>query len=86
MTSMECKQIFAQLSQYLDRELPDDICEEIGKHIQQCPPCVEFLNSLKKTVALCRQLKENDQPAPLPAQILDQLLEAYRKFHQQCKA
>lgn len=57
MTELECRQVFEKLSEYLDEELPPDLCEQMRGHIDDCPPCVEFVNSLRKTVDLCRQLQ-----------------------------
>ena len=51
MTVSECKEVFARLSEYLDQELPGDLCERIDRHISGCPPCVEFVDSLKKSVS-----------------------------------
>ena len=74
-----CKEVFALLSQYLDRELPDSVCEQMSSHIEKCPPCVEFVASLKRTVDLCREYRETETPAPLPEDVKDRLLDAYRK-------
>lgn len=60
MTELECRQVFEKLSEYLDEELPPDLCERMRGHIEDCPPCVEFVNSLRKTVDLCRQLQPSD--------------------------
>ena len=75
-----CKEIFALLSEYLDLELPPDACKEIEAHIQGCPPCVEFAESLKKTVALCREYKPAELPPPIGEQARKELEEAYRKM------
>jgi anti-sigma factor RsiW len=78
MTKLECQQIFAMLSEYLDRELPADLCETIDAHIESCPPCVEFVKSLEKTVAYCRGAgRPDEQPRPLTADKLDELRRAY---------
>jgi anti-sigma factor RsiW len=79
MKKSECKEIFALLSQYLDRELPDDVCQHLESHISDCPPCVEFVESLKKSVELCRSCKSMDTPAPLPAADREKLFAAYQK-------
>ncbi len=49
-----CKKIFALLSEYLDRKLPAGNCTEIEKHMNGCAPCRAFLQSLERSVALCR--------------------------------
>lgn len=80
MTKLECKQIFAMLSEYLDRELPADLCETIDGHISSCPPCVEFVKSLEKTVAYCRGAGTvSDGPHPLSAANLEELRQAYER-------
>jgi anti-sigma factor (TIGR02949 family) len=80
MTAAECKEVFALLSQYIDGELPDDLCQRMAAHIDGCPPCVEFLESLEKTARLCRQMKAEGEPAPLPAEVRHGLKKAYERF------
>lgn len=80
MRPSECKEIFALLSEYLDQELPDDICRQIDAHVSGCPPCVEFVDSLKKTIELCHSYRSQDLPGPLPASAREDLLAAYRKM------
>ncbi len=79
MKVSECKEVFAILSQYLDHELPDEVCAEIDAHISGCPPCVKFVESLKKSVDLCRDCKEIEKPGPLPEAARAQLFAAYQK-------
>lgn len=50
----KCKEVFSLLSEYLNLELPTDACQEIETHLAGCPPCIEFAESLRKTVELCR--------------------------------
>jgi len=75
-----CKEVFALLSDYLNLELPPEACQEIEAHIAGCAPCVEFAESLKKTVALCRKYEPSEPPRPLGDEAKTQLLEAYRKM------
>jgi RNA polymerase sigma-70 factor (ECF subfamily) len=77
---MECKEIFAKLSEYLDRELPDNLCEEMDAHIHDCPPCVEFVRSLEKTVEMCKQITANEGPSPLPDEVMGQLRQQFEKL------
>ncbi len=75
-----CKEVFALLSQYLDLELPPESCHEIEAHLSGCTPCVEFVESLRKTVALCRSFEPSEMPAPLGAEARSELLGAYQKM------
>jgi anti-sigma factor RsiW len=74
-----CKDLFAVLSQYLDAELTSTDCEAIEQHIAGCLPCIEFVNSLKKTVALCRSAEGTAEPPPLSDEVRQRLLEAYQR-------
>ena len=76
--SEDCKEIFALLSDYLDLELSPDGCAEIEAHIAGCPSCIEFVESLRKTIDLCRLYHPSEVPEPIGQQAREQLLNAYR--------
>jgi len=75
----ECRRIFALLSEYLDAELPAETCDEIEAHLSDCPPCLEFLESLRRTVELCRSLEPGEMPAPLSEQVRAELRQLYER-------
>jgi RNA polymerase sigma-70 factor (ECF subfamily) len=50
-----CKAMFAELSNYLDEQLDDSLCEDLEKHLDGCGPCQAFLSSLEATIAQCRR-------------------------------
>ena len=76
----KCKEVFSLLSEYLDLELPSDACQEIEAHLVGCPPCIEFAESLRKTVDLCHRYQPTELPDPLGQQARELLLDAYRKM------
>ncbi len=61
-----CKQMFAELSDYLDDELDDSLCTELEKHMEGCDPCKAFLASLEDTIRTCRTAP-NEPPDPQAA-------------------
>ena len=75
---MECKQIFVKLSEYLDSGLPPDLCEEMDEHIFGCGPCVEFIDSLRRTIALCQEYRPSEPPPPIKDKARDELRQAYQ--------
>jgi RNA polymerase sigma-70 factor (ECF subfamily) len=75
-----CKEVFAMLSQYLDLELPESACREIEQHLAGCAPCEEFVESLRKTVALCKEYEPHTLPPPLSDTARRELEEAWRKI------
>jgi RNA polymerase sigma-70 factor (ECF subfamily) len=56
-----CKEMFAELSNYLDDELDDSLCEELEKHMNGCEPCKAFLSSLEKSIQQCH-MAPNEAP------------------------
>ena len=76
----ECKEVFALLSQYLDRELPEADCAEIERHMEDCGPCVQFLDSLRKTIELCHHHGPDARPGPLDEKVKQQLFDTWQKM------
>lgn len=64
-----CQEMFARLSEYIDGELPDDICIRIERHMGDCAPCERFLESLRRTV----RLVESDSGDAIPDEIRREL-------------
>jgi RNA polymerase sigma-70 factor (ECF subfamily) len=74
-----CEEVFALLSDYLDLELPPAACDQIESHLADCPPCIEFLDSLRKTVQLCRGRLPQAAPGPLSQEARAAIEAAWRK-------
>jgi anti-sigma factor (TIGR02949 family) len=69
--SPECMELLGQLSDYLDDELPADACRHLEEHLEDCPPCVAFLESLRRTVALVRSDPRPEIPQDLRRRIVN---------------
>jgi predicted anti-sigma-YlaC factor YlaD len=80
MTTSKCKEIFALLSEYLNLELPPDACKAIDEHLAGCPPCIEFAESLRSTIALCQEYRPSEMPAPLSEDARTRLSRAWRNM------
>lgn len=78
----DCKEVFAMLSAYLDLELPPGACREIEEHLKGCPPCVEFVESLRKTVEICHQYDPAELPRPLEENARRDLRAAWQRMLQ----
>jgi len=50
----DCREMFAALSDYMDGLVDDEQTREMEKHLNDCKPCVAFLDSLKSAVQQCR--------------------------------
>jgi len=51
-----CKEMFAELSDYLDGQLDDSLCGELEAHLGRCEPCQAFLLSLEATLKQLRRM------------------------------
>jgi len=53
----ECRTLFANLSEYLDGRVEPVSCDKMRAHIEACPSCVAFLQSLRNAIDRCRSLQ-----------------------------
>ncbi len=58
-----CRDLFANLSEYLDERVEPRTCEEIRQHIEGCPSCVAFLRDLRGAIDRCRAMDATCDPA-----------------------
>lgn len=63
----QCREIFANLSDYLDGELAPEGCDRIRRHIEACPTCVAFIQDLKRAIDRCRSLEACPDATAPPA-------------------
>jgi RNA polymerase sigma-70 factor, ECF subfamily len=50
----ECRELFANLSEYLDARVEPGTCEQMRAHIEGCPACIAFLKDLRAAIDRCR--------------------------------
>jgi RNA polymerase sigma-70 factor (ECF subfamily) len=59
----ECRDLFVNLSEYLDGRLEPLTCDQMRVHIEGCPSCVAFLRDLRTAIDRCRSLETPCDPA-----------------------
>ena len=62
----ECRDLFANLSEYLDGRIEAVTCDQMRAHIESCPSCVAFLRDLRAAIDRCRALEVPCYPAVAP--------------------
>jgi RNA polymerase sigma-70 factor (ECF subfamily) len=75
-----CKEMFAELSNYLDGELDTSLCEELEKHMLGCEPCNAFLLSLEKSIQQCRVAPAEPPDPRAAAKLRRELLAQYQEL------
>jgi RNA polymerase sigma-70 factor (ECF subfamily) len=75
--SASCKTLFAELSNYLDEQLDDSLCERMEQHLEGCEPCLAFLASLESTIVQLRSEPSVSLAKTTAAKIRRELLRQY---------
>ena len=72
-----CKALFAQLSNYLDEQLDDSMCENLEQHLEGCEPCKAFLATLESTIEQLRSAPAESFKKSSAAKLRRDLLAKY---------
>jgi len=75
-STIECQQILAGISAYLDGELDTTACDAIERHCGACPRCAALVKGLRETVGLCRQAAS----VPLPESVRQRARASVRRL------
>ena len=75
MTSdKNCHHLLSSLSDYVDGDLSDALCQEIDRHMADCEDCQIVINTLQKTVYLYHKTAETqDIPSDVRARLFKRL-------------
>jgi len=75
-----CKAMFAELSDYLDEQLDDSLCEELERHMDGCGPCQAFVATLEATIEQCRRSTEKCPSPGDSSGLRDELMQKYQRL------
>ncbi len=75
-TPISCKEVVAQLTDYLDHALPPDQVQRIEAHLTACGGCATFFAQMQQTVAVLPALAD----APVPPETRAALVDAFRRW------
>ncbi len=68
------KKIVNELCHYLGHDLDSPACLELHRHLEKCPECQAYIQSIKQTVQLCKNLYASQQlPTEVKLRILKSL-------------
>lgn len=70
-----CRELLAQISDYVDGELGTELCAQLEKHLATCPDCRVVVDTTRKTVLLFKRCYRPADEPPAPA-ITDRLWRA----------
>jgi anti-sigma factor RsiW len=67
----DCHKLLAEISEYVDGTLRDELCADLERHLCDCENCRIVVDTLKKTIELYQQTPE--VAAPLPDEVRERL-------------
>ncbi len=62
----DCRDLFSNLSEYLDGKVEPLACEQMREHIEACPACVAFMHDMRSAIDRCRSLQIPCDPGVAP--------------------
>lgn len=66
-SKISCKEMFESLSEFVDGDLDESVCEEIRLHMQDCAPCEKFLEGFRRSIEISKVAgKTVESPPSLP--------------------
>lgn len=66
----DCRQLLNSLSDYIDGDLPQELCDEIELHMKDCDNCRIVVDTLNKTISL---YQSSSEPAVVPEDVRQRL-------------
>jgi len=61
----QCSEIADLLSEYIDDEMDPASRANLEKHLEDCPPCDEFLRELRGSIELTRKIRTERIPSEM---------------------
>ena len=72
---MDCRELFEQVSDYLDEQEKAELCAQIELHLKACPTCKVYVDTVRKTI----MLYQTPPQAPIPVTVSARLQAALSK-------
>ena len=66
----DCRQLLNSLSDYIDGDLQQELCDEIELHMKDCDNCRIVVDTLSKTISL---YQTSSEPAVVPEGVRQRL-------------
>ena len=70
MKSSLQQNVYKQICDFMGEDLDAPACQEVAEHLENCPNCKVYLDTVKKTVTICR---ENEKEKAMPEDVKNRL-------------
>jgi anti-sigma factor (TIGR02949 family) len=69
----DCRKLLGSLSDYVDGELSNELCNVLEQHMEDCENCRIVVDTLKKTVYLYHEAAETEE---IPGDVRERLFKS----------
>jgi hypothetical protein len=77
--TLECKQVWEHVSEYLDRQLDPQLLNDIEKHLENCEVCSAILDSTRNILILTADNRTYELPVGYSERLHARLEKAIRE-------
>lgn len=60
-SAKDTEEMVKQICDYMGEDMDSPACKEVQEHLEACPTCKVYFDTVKKTVTLCRQCEEEEK-------------------------
>ena len=71
-----CQEWVEMVTDYLEGVLPPRLQAAVARHLATCPHCTEYLEQMRRTIAVSRELQVDE----VPADVVDALARAFADY------
>jgi len=69
LKKLECDEVLDQLSEYIDEETRDELCDAIREHLVRCQDCQVKVDTVRKTIVLYQKNSSVEIPVRVTAKL-----------------
>jgi len=55
------KDVYKQICDFMGEDLNAPACKEVSDHLESCPNCKVYLDTVKKTVTICQEIEKEEK-------------------------
>ena len=77
MKHFDCDSVLEQLSEYIDSDAREELCQAIAEHMSRCQDCRVMVDTVKKTIVLYQSGSSTEVPMRATAQLSAALAREY---------
>ena len=70
LSKFDHKDVVKQICDFMGEDLDAPACREVAEHLKTCPTCQVQLDTVRRTVTMCREMEDNKE---IPSDVQDRL-------------